>query len=184
MRRRELLTAVAASATAGAGCTIGGEPPEPDALALSAPAFEDGGIPERYTCDGAAVSPPLRVEGVPEGTESLAVVGEWLQGYSPGTFWLLWGLPPTDPLEISEDLPPEARLEAPEGARQGTNDEGFVGYRSPCHRAPGENEYRVSLLALATSPEVEAGAARDAFDDAVETEIRSSTSLIAVYERF
>jgi phosphatidylethanolamine-binding protein (PEBP) family uncharacterized protein len=179
MRRRDLLAALP---VAGAGCTIGGEPPEPDDLTLSAPAFDDGRIPERYTCDGAGLSPPMRASGPPEGTAALAVVGEWLYSYSPGTIWLLWNLPPEDPLELPEGLPSEPRLEDPE-ARQGRNDEGSLGYRPPCHETPEHDEYRFSLLALESPLDLDAGAYRDEFDDAVEGEVRSSTSLTAIYER-
>jgi phosphatidylethanolamine-binding protein (PEBP) family uncharacterized protein len=182
MRRRELLAAL--PPVAGAGCTIGGQPPEPDELTLWMPAFENGDIPERYTCDGEGVSPPLRIEGIPSETRSLAVVGEWLSGLSPGTIWILWNLPPADPLDVPAGRPTDPRLETPEGARQGTNDEGYLGYRSPCHEVAGDNEYRFSLLALGSRPDIEPGADRDEFDDAVETEIRSSTSVIARYERF
>ena len=180
MRRRALLASLSAAVP---GCTIGGEPPEPDDLALSAPAFDDGSIPVRFTCDGAGVSPPLRVEGVPDGTETLAVVGEWLYGFSPRTIWLLWNLPPEDPLEIPADRPARPRLETPEGAVQGTNDEGEIGYRSPCHETPEHDEYRFNLLALESTPDVEPGVTRDDFDDAVEGLVHSSTTLTATYDR-
>jgi|APHM01.1.fsa_nt_gi phospholipid-binding protein, PBP family len=46
-----------------------------DDFTVTSGAFEDGGtIPERYTADGENVSPPLTVEGLPEGVETLAVV--------------------------------------------------------------------------------------------------------------
>lgn len=167
---------------ATAGCTIGGEPPTPDELTLSAPAFEEGQIPVRYTCDGEGISPPLEIVGVPERTESLAIVGEWLFGLSPGTIWLLWDLPPEDPLEIPEALPEKARLKEPK-ARQGLNDEGYVGYRSPCHETPEADEYRFNLLALESTLDLEAGADRDQFDDATQGVVLSSTSLKATYDR-
>ena len=181
MRRRALLSTLSLAATAG--CTIGGEPPEPDGLTLQAPAFEDGTIPVRYTCDGEGVSPPLRIEGVPDRTDSLAVVGEWLYEFLPGTIWLLWELPPEDPIEIPEGLPEQPRLDDPEGAVQGTNDEGYVGYRSPCHETPDHDEYRFNVLALESSPDVDPGADRDEFDDATEGLVLSSTSLTVRYDR-
>ena len=183
MRRRELLTAAPATLLAGsAGCTIGGRPPEPDDLTLSSSAI-DGEIPVRFTCDGAGESPPLTVRGVPDGTESLAVVGEWLRGYDPGTIWLLWDLPPEDPLEVPGDRPAVERLEDPAGAAQGRNDEGELGYRSPCHRTEGDDEYRFSVFALETELDIDPGAGRDAFDDAIESLVLSSTSFTATYDR-
>ncbi|HDJ24222.1 MAG TPA: YbhB/YbcL family Raf kinase inhibitor-like protein, partial [Candidatus Aminicenantes bacterium] len=38
-------------------------------LELKSPVFEEGGwIPEKYTCDGENVSPPLEWNGLPDGT--------------------------------------------------------------------------------------------------------------------
>jgi hypothetical protein len=67
------------------------------AMRITSPVFEDGGsIPRKYTCDGVGVSPPLRFEGVPDGTVSLALVfddpdaagGVW-------DHWVVWNIPPT-----------------------------------------------------------------------------------------
>lgn len=182
MQRREVLATLSLAATTG--CTIGGRPPAADDLTLSAPGFEDGRIPVRYTCDGEAISPPLLVEGLPRGTESVAIFAEWLRSYSPGTTWLLWNLPPDDPLEIPAGIPKVSRPETPPGAVQGTNAEGVVGYRSPCHETPGQNDYRFAVLALSSPLGLEPGSGRDAFDDAVAGSVRSSTSLQAVYDRF
>lgn len=185
MRRRALL--VTAGAGMVGGCTIGGDPPEGDDLTLRAPEFDDG-IPERFTCDGAGDSPPLVVEGIPEGTESVAIVGEWLQQHDPAagpsTIWLLWNLPAEDPLELPPGIPDEERPPTPDGAIQGRNDEGWVGYRSPCHETPDDNEYRFAVLALESTPDIEPGAGRDVFDDAVEPAVLSSISLHATYNRF
>jgi phosphatidylethanolamine-binding protein (PEBP) family uncharacterized protein len=186
MRRRALLATVGAAAVGG--CTIGGDPPDQDGLSIRAPTFEGGTIPERYTCDGAGVSPPLVIETLPDRTESVAIAGEWLQSVNPAsgpsTIWLLWGLPTEDPLEVPENIAPERRPDALPGAKQGRNDGGSVGYRSPCHEAPDDNEYRFVALALSESPDVEAGAVRDTFDDAIESTVVASTSKRATYERF
>jgi phosphatidylethanolamine-binding protein (PEBP) family uncharacterized protein len=46
-------------------------------IAVSSPAFGDGDeIPQRFTCDGADVSPPLRFAGIPEGSAELALLVE------------------------------------------------------------------------------------------------------------
>jgi phosphatidylethanolamine-binding protein (PEBP) family uncharacterized protein len=186
MRRRALLATVGAAAIGG--CTIGGEPPTRDGLSLRAPTFEEGTIPERYTCDGAGVSPPLVVEDLPDRTESVAIAGEWLQSFNPAsgpsTIWLLWGLPADDPLEIPENIAPEPTPDAVPGAKQGRNSEGEIGYRSPCHESPDDNEYRFIALALSEPPDVDAGIARDTFDDAVESTVIASTSIRATYDRF
>lgn len=182
MRRRELLATVPIAATV-AGCTIG-DPPEDDEFGFSVAPFDGGEIPERYTCDGDGVSPPLLVENIPSAVESLAFVGEWLRSTSHGTIWLLWGIPATDRVEIPADLPDEPTLNDPAGARQGTNDEGDIGYRTPCHETPDHQEYRITVLALEVEPELEPGADRDEFDDVVDPNVVASESVIAAYERF
>jgi Raf kinase inhibitor-like YbhB/YbcL family protein len=180
VHRRALLASLPAVVTAG--CTIGGEPPAEDDLSLTIPAFHDGAIPERYTCDGDGISPELRVDGVPEAVESLAIVGEWLYGITPGTIWLLWDLPATAQT-IPEARPGEPRLDDPAGARQGTNDEGFVGYRSPCQETPDHDEYRFTLLALEAPLDLDAGAGGEAFDDATDGKVAASTAVTATYDR-
>ena len=186
MRRRELVAAL--PAVLSAGCTIGGEPVEPDGpdFSVAIPGLDDGLLPDRYTCDGTGESPPLRIEGVPDAAESVAVVGEWLRGYTPQTIWLLWGLPATDSLELPAGLPDRKRIDSPEGTRQGTNGGRTVGYRSPCHETADNQAYRFVAHALPDQIDLEPGAGRDAFDNAIERELSvvSSTSLRVRYERF
>jgi len=46
-------------------------------LTLSSPAFEHGQpIPQRYTCEGNDISPPLEWADIPAGTKSLALLVE------------------------------------------------------------------------------------------------------------
>ena len=45
------------------------------ALKISSSAFADGGaIPKKYTCQGDDLSPPLAFSGVPDRTQSLALI--------------------------------------------------------------------------------------------------------------
>ena len=49
--------------------------PPTNLFRLQSPAFANGGnIPEKYTCDGTNIRPPLSVSGTPEGTKSLAIL--------------------------------------------------------------------------------------------------------------
>ena len=186
MRRRELLGAL--PAVAAAGCTIGGEAPSSGEteFTLSIPDLDGEDLPERYTCDGAGESPPLRIEDPPDRASTVAVVGEWLRGYTPQTIWLLWGVSAAERIEIPAGLPSDTRIESPLEARQGENDEGSVGYRSPCHETADNEAYRFIALALPGTIDLESGVDRDAFDDAVERAVSnvSSTTLRVRYERF
>ena len=65
-------------------------------LKISSPAFENGGeIPKKYTCDGANVNPPLKIENAPSNAKSLALVFDDIDA-PRGTYvhWILWNMDP------------------------------------------------------------------------------------------
>ena len=70
-------------------------------LMVTSPAFKNEGfIPRKYTCDGEDLNPPLQIEGLPEGTQSLVLIvddpdapmGTW-------DHWVVWNIPPTKRIE-------------------------------------------------------------------------------------
>ncbi|WP_299234822.1 YbhB/YbcL family Raf kinase inhibitor-like protein [Natronomonas sp.] len=184
MRRRHLLAALSLSALSG--CTIGGEPPSGDSFRLSIPALDGGDLPQRYTCDGVGESPPVSIEGIPAPASSVALVGEWLRSYTPRTIWLLWGLPAEGSVDLPAGIPGDRRVTGPIAATQGQNDEREIGYRSPCHETPDDQEYRLVAYALTEGLDLEPGADRDAFDAAIEPRLDEapSTTVRFRYERF
>jgi hypothetical protein len=195
--RRQILRAAGASATVGgialAGCTSG----ENDAAArtttvdsfgmtLASDAFADGEpIPTRYTCEGADESPPLSVDGVPDGTVSLALVVDDpdAPGADPYVHWVVWNLPP-DVGAIPAAVPRGERVEQLGGAVQGTNSSGDVGYAGPCPPTDdGPHTYRFTLTALERELALDPGARRPALANAT-TDVRlAQTRLTGTYER-
>lgn len=155
------------------------------AIPFETDAFDDGeSIPTEYTCDGADVSPPLTVGDVPDEASSLAVVVDDPDAPN-GTFthWTVWNLPPS--LErIPKDVPPDPRPADLDGARQGENDFGEIGYRGPCPpEEDGSHEYRFTLYALESDPELEAGASVDAVRDALEGATVAEARFAGTYGR-
>lgn len=63
-------------------------------LTLHSKAFDNGQpIPQRYACDGAGVSPPLTVSGVPDKAKSLTLIVDDPDAPSGGwTHWALYNL--------------------------------------------------------------------------------------------
>ncbi|HIH40344.1 MAG TPA: YbhB/YbcL family Raf kinase inhibitor-like protein, partial [Halobacteria archaeon] len=63
-------------------------------LILLSRAFKDGErIPEKYTCDGQDISPPLSIKGIDEKTKSFALILD--DPDAPmGVFdhWLIWNI--------------------------------------------------------------------------------------------
>jgi Raf kinase inhibitor-like YbhB/YbcL family protein len=155
---RRALTGVALTCLALAGCggghTVEGPPPAaPERIALTSPAFRGGGtIPERFTCDGEEVSPPLAWRDMPSGARSAALLVEDPDA-PKGTFvhWTVWDLPARD------GALPAGRL--PAGARQGENSFGKERYGGPC---PPEDDqphrYVFTLYALNGPLGLDAGA--------------------------
>lgn len=98
-------------------------------------------IPARYTCAGDNISPPLSIDGVPDNTQSLALILHDPDAAAGRDFihWVVWGISPGT-REILEDS-------APSGSSEGINDFGRVGYGGPCPHK-GEHRYIFELFAL------------------------------------
>jgi len=142
---------------------------------LASPAFADGEpIPERYTCDGPDVSPPLEWRAVPAGARSLALVVEDLDAVgAPLTQWLVWGLAPAD-----------GRLrEGEPGPSEGRNDYGAPGWRGPCPPRGKPHRYVFRLLALDAPLELRPVDRRRSFDAAVEGHVLAEAELRCTYGR-
>lgn len=114
---------------------------------LTTTAFEYGKtIPSVHTCDGDDVSPPLKWENEPKGTVSFALIME--DPDAPrGTFthWIVYNLPP-DCHELEKIIPIQKNLA--NGAIQGKNDFGKIGYRGPCPPVGNEHQFWFRIFAL------------------------------------
>lgn len=137
---------------------------------LSSPAFADGDvIPQRFTCKGENISPPLAVRNVPEGTASLALIMHDLD--SPrGDFlhWTMWNL--------NADVRVLSERQVPDAAMQGMNDFGEIGYGGPCPNA-GTHRYVFDLYALDAQLDLANGASRAELMEAIEDHVIAQTGL-------
>lgn len=115
-------------------------------LHLSSSAFaNEGDIPDRYTCRGKNISPPLCFANAPEGTESYALIMVDLDTpVGTVTHWVLYNVP-ADFRELGEGIPP-GRLSA-DGLNQGRNGTFRFGYMGPCPPW-GRHRYLFRLFAL------------------------------------
>jgi Raf kinase inhibitor-like YbhB/YbcL family protein len=184
--RRALLAT--GSLLALAGCLNDGGSGDTDrdpGPSLSSPAFTGGTpVPTRHTCDGADVSPPLRLAGPPDA-ESLALVVEDSDAPTdePFVHWLLWNVPP-DTDAIPEGIEPEPTVEPLDGAVQGTNDFGDLGYGGPCPPADdGPHTYAFSVLLLDTTLDLDPGADTGTFRATVDPHVTGETTLTGTYDR-
>lgn len=144
-------------------------------------AFEEGGmIPIKYTCDDVDVSPPLEWDSVPEGTMSLALISE--DPDAPAgtwTHWVIFNLP-ANIRELPEDVPKQRMLK--NGAKQGLNDFGRIGYGGPCPPG-GTHRYYFGLYALNAKIDLEAGATKEQLLKAMEGHVLAEGQLMGRYKR-
>ncbi len=114
---------------------------------LRSPAIApSGNIPEKYTCDGADLSPPLRWTDPPSHTQSFALIVEGPD--APGgarVHWLLYGVAGAL-RELPEGIP--ARDTVEHIGVQGINGFGQVGYGGPCPPRGSSHHYVFTLYAL------------------------------------
>jgi Raf kinase inhibitor-like YbhB/YbcL family protein len=147
-------------------------------MKLVSPAFGDGQrIPQRYTCDGENVSPELHWSGVPEDAAGLALICQ--DPDAPrGTFthWLLWNLDPGKGELLTG--------ETPEGARQGRNDFGHLGYDGPCPPSGhGTHHYHFMLHAVADVIDLPDGATIALLLRALVGSVLTRAELVGTYRR-
>lgn len=150
---------------------------------LRSSAFEPRGeFPERYTCEGRNISPPLTWRDVPEEAKSLALVLDDPEAPSgPFTHWILYNIPPLRN-ELPENFSPGTQHA--EGISQGRNDFGHARYEGPCPPAMGgEHNYHFRLYALDMELDLPSGANRDQLYDAIHDHILDETELVGVYGR-
>lgn len=140
-------------------------------MRLLSPAFDDGqAIPARYSAREANELPPLRIESVPETTQSLAVLMEDIDSpLGTLTHWLVWNLPPDTEIIGSEQG-------LPDGCCIGLDTFGERGYFGPAP-AEGTHRYRFRLLALDTMLELPAGAGRPELDAAIHEHVLQEAEL-------
>lgn len=149
-------------------------------LTLASPAFEHGGpIPEKYTCDGEDIYPPFDISGVPDGTQSLALIMEdpdvpkEVRADRMWDHWVIFNMPAMT-ATISENMPAEGM--------HGTNTNGSYDYRGPCP-PDGEHRYFFKLYALDADVPLEEGATKDQVLDAMTGHILEEAELMGTYKR-
>jgi Raf kinase inhibitor-like YbhB/YbcL family protein len=150
-------------------------------MKLISSAFEEGGlIPEKYTCDGTDMSPPLKWDSLPEGTKSLALIcddpdapmGTWVH-------WVYYDIPVSTtgvPENVASDERPQI------GGIQGTNDFRRIGYGGPCPPS-GTHRYYFKLYALDTLLNLLPGATKKQLVKAMENHIVGQVQLMGKYRR-
>ena len=144
---------------------------------LTSPAFEDGApIPEAYGYPRRDVNPPLSFSGIPEETESLALVMDDPDAFDkPGKawdHWVVWNIP-ADVEEIPEDW-------SVSPATEGRNDAGVDSYGGP-NPPDGRHAYRFVAYALDTTLDLPPGSSKHNLEAAIEGHVLGEATLEGTY---
>ena len=145
-------------------------------MQLKSPALsQNGAVPEKYTCDGQNISPPLQIAETPENAKSLALICDDPDASGKTwTHWTVWNIDPTT-TEIVEG-------KTPAGSTQGVTDFGEVGYGGPCPPA-GTHRYFFKLYALDTTLNIPYQAKKEDIEKAMEGHVIDQTQLVGVYSK-
>lgn len=154
-------------------------------MELTSPSFiQQGEIPERHTCEGQDISPPLEWSGAPAATQSFALIVDDPDAPDPRApkmtwvHWVVYNLPATA-TGLAEGV---GSSELPEGTREGRNDWKKVGYGGPCPPV-GRHRYFHRLYALdAVLPDLGA-ATKAAVETAMKGHVLAHAELVATYQK-
>lgn len=151
-------------------------------IEMHSPAFAASSrIPVKHTGQGEDVSPPLKWGAVPEETRSLALIcddpdapmGEW-------THWVIFNIP-AGTEELPAAVPAIETL--PNGARQGTNDFGRIGYGGPFPPTGASHRYFFKIFALDAALALVSGGKRADLLRAMEGHVLGQGQLMGTYRR-
>ncbi len=141
---------------------------------VSAAFAQNGPIPATYTCQGANVSPPLEMRGVPDAAKSMVLVvedpdaplGTW-------THWTVWNVAPR--ASFPEGAPPANAIE-------GKTSFGKPGYGGPCPPA-GVHRYFFKLYALDDVPALPPSTDARALEAAIAPHVIEKAGLVGTYRK-
>ena len=142
-------------------------------MKITSPEFEDNGfIPSKFTCEGEDVSPALKIEDVPDGAKSLALIVD--DPDAPGGMWVHW---------VVYDIGVTFSIdEAVVPGKQGSNDFGRKDYGGPCPPS-GVHRYFFKAYALDTELGLDEGIDKRTLENAMEGHVLDKAELVGLYER-
>ena len=136
-------------------------------------------IPEKYTCDGRNINPPLSISDIPSGTKSLVLflvdsdVPKHIRADGIWDHWLVFNIPPTT-TDIAEGKEPAGV----HGLGTGNN----TNYYGPC--PPDDyHHYYFSVFALDTMLDLPEKSTKKEIMQAMEGHVLAKAVLIGIYGR-
>lgn len=141
-------------------------------MELSCPEFNYGEqIPQKFTCDGDNVNPPLRIAEIPSGTQSLTLFVD--DPDAPSGLFTHW---------IVFDISPQVNIEQNSiPGKQGKNTTNRISYFGPCPPPNQRHRYYFRLFALDLKLNIPAGSTRKHIERSMEGHILANAELVGYY---
>ena len=142
-------------------------------LKISSPEFQhEGDIPDRYSCEGENINPPITIKGLPKEAVSLVLIIE--DPDAPGGIfdhWVVWNILPTE--VIAEDSLPGTAARNSSGERR---------YTGPCPPS-GTHRYFFKVYALDTMLELDDDADKKVVEEALHDNVLVYGELMGLYKK-
>jgi Raf kinase inhibitor-like YbhB/YbcL family protein len=171
-----LLTLVVLAGCSGRPATTDQPEEAPMTLTLTSTAFANGQpIPDKYSCWGQGISPPLGWRGAPADTKSFALIVDDPDAPS-GTYvhWVIYNIPAASS-GLAEAIATAPTL--PDGSVQGSNSSGRTGFTSPCPPS-STHRYVFKLHALDTLLSLGPGASKEQLLKAIQGHVLAQGQLM------
>ncbi len=145
-------------------------------MKITSPAFQNNEvIPDKYTCDGENISPPLEFWEIPEEAKSLVLICHDPDASKEGgwTHWIVANLSPKT-TKINENQKPESGIET-------TTDFSKNEYGGPCPPS-GTHHYIFYLYALHSNIDVRKEDTKNDVEGKMRELILEKAELIGLYQ--
>ena len=151
-------------------------------ISVTSPAFSSGKtLDEKYTQNGANMSPPLAWTKGPAGTQSYVVLAEdpGVSRPEPIVHWIVYNIP-SSVLRLPQEVPAEPTLD--NGAMQGKNIAGTSAYVGPKPPAGQTHPYHFQVFALNSKLDIEpANADRATLINAMKGRVLAVGDVVGTY---
>lgn len=145
-------------------------------MKISSPAFQNSQIiPDKYTCKGQDVNPPLVFEEVPLGAKGLVLIMD--DPDAPMGIWVHWVL-----FNMDYETPSIEENSVPRSAVLGINDFGRTDYGGPCPHS-GTHRYYFKLYALDTELNLSEGATKAEIEAIMKNRIMEQAELVGLFSK-
>jgi Raf kinase inhibitor-like YbhB/YbcL family protein len=151
-------------------------------IVVDSPAFgQKQPIPQRYTCDGEDMSPPLAWKNVPPGSKSIVLISD--DPDAPSGDWVHWVVYDLSPEidSLPEHIATTDTILGGKG-KQGRNDFRRIGYGGPCPPS-GTHRYFFKIYALDMLLDLPAGKSKKEIEHAMKGHVVAQGELIGTYQR-